>query len=84
MKALSPELMKQAIARLDLILDRHVRLIAGGGGAMVLAHGFPLATSDIDAVPLGMELVELDSFIKQVAKELELPADWLNPYFSAF
>jgi hypothetical protein len=51
---------------------------------MVLAHGFPLATTDVDAVPRGIEFAELDPFVKGVAKELGLPPDWLNPYFSSF
>ncbi len=51
---------------------------------MLLAHQFPLATSDIDAVPRGMSIHELDVFVKQVSMELGLPGDWLNPYFSTF
>ena len=51
---------------------------------MILAHGFPLATSDIDAVPVGLDLFTLDSYVKKVAKELGLPADWLNSYYSTF
>lgn len=38
-------------------------------GAMILAHGFPLATTDIDAVPKGMEIAELDVLVKQIAQE---------------
>jgi hypothetical protein len=53
--------------------------------AMVLAHQFPLVTADIDGVPgLGMTVEELDPLIKEVAAELSLPKDWLNPYFVTF
>ena len=51
---------------------------------MVLAHGYRLATTDIDAVPKGIEFGELDPLVKQVAAQLHLPTDWLNPYFSTF
>ncbi len=51
---------------------------------MVLAHDFPLATADIDAVPRPIDLPALDSLVKTIARELELPPDWLNPYFSSF
>ena len=36
---------------------------------MVLAHGFPLATSDIDAVPKGMDIATLDLHVKAVARK---------------
>lgn len=51
---------------------------------MILAHGFPLATTDIDGIPTGMSVMELDPLIKEVAQELKIPPDWLNPYFSTF
>lgn len=51
---------------------------------MLLAYDFPLATSDIDAVPKGIEIALLDPWVKRVAQEQSLPADWLNPYFSTF
>lgn len=84
MKVLSREIMLQALKRLDEIVDQDVTLIVGGGGAMVLAHQFPLATTDLDAVPKGMEFSVIDSYVKQIAKEQGLPGDWLNPYYSTF
>lgn len=52
---------------------------------MLLAHHFPLSTNDIDAVPaVGISMGELDGLVKEVAQELSLPWDWLNPYFSTF
>jgi hypothetical protein len=82
--ALAKETMLTALHRLDDHLSSPVTLIIGGGGAMILAHGFPLATSDIDAIPRQMELADLDPLVKLVARELGLPPDWLNPYFSSF
>src|SRR5690606_12926685 len=51
---------------------------------LVLAHGADLATMDIDAVPKGADLTEIDVFIKKVATDLRIQGDWLNPYFSTF
>lgn len=82
---LSAEMMKTALKCLAGKLLRPVKLIVGGGGAMILAHHFPLATTDIDGIPgAGMSAEELDPFIKAVAQEVNLPSDWLNPYYATF
>lgn len=83
-KPLTAQIMILALTELDTLLNQPVQLTVGGGGAMILAHKFPLATSDIDAIPKGIEVHELDPLVKLVAKKLGLPADWLNPYFSTF
>ncbi|MEK6772625.1 MAG: DUF6036 family nucleotidyltransferase [Bdellovibrionota bacterium] len=83
-KLLTSELMILALKHLDQLLPKKVLLTVGGGGSMILAHHFPLATTDLDAIPQGMELYEFDHFIKQVSLELGIPGDWLNPYFSTF
>lgn len=82
--SLTETIMRAALAALDSELDTSVTLIVGGGGAMILAHGFPLATSDIDAFPKKMEIAALDALVKKVAQKERLPSDWLNPYFSSF
>jgi hypothetical protein len=61
-----------------------IALIMGGGGAMILAHQFPKGTTDVDAVPRGHSPEVLAPFVKEVAKELAIDPDWLNPYFSTF
>ncbi len=76
--------MKEALTRLDELLSSEVTLMIGGGGAMLLAHGFPLATTDIDGIPKGIEVGALDVWVKQIAQENGLSPDWLNPYFSTF
>lgn len=77
--------MRKALLALDRKLKSPVHLIVGGGGAMLLAHRFALSTSDIDAVPAqGVTVLELDPLVKEVAAELELSPDWLNPYYSTF
>ncbi len=78
--------MIKALTHLSRLLptSKQVRLIAGGGGAMVLAHSFPMATSDLDALPTNIDGSEFDVYVKQVALDLDLSADWMNPYFSTF
>lgn len=84
MNGLTAEKMLNALTRLDELIEVSCTLIVGGGGAMILAHGFPLSTMDIDAYPKEMPLEKLDVHIKQVAREQGIPVDWLNPYFSTF
>jgi len=84
MGPLTEQVMIRALQRLDELLIEQVTLLVGGGGAMILAHGFPLGTTDIDAIPKGMDTGQLDPFVKQIAAEQALPTDWLNPYFSTF
>ena len=82
---LTHALMLTALDHLDKRLESPVRLIVGGGAALLLAHGFSLSTQDIDAVPAaGATLEELASHIESVAHELGLPSDWLNPFYSTF
>ncbi len=83
-KPISKSVALAAFARLDTYLEKPLTLYMGGGTSMVLAHGYPLATSDVDALPKQMSFEEIDGAVKRVAKELKLPSDWLNPYFSAF
>lgn len=75
-----------ALAALDNKLKVKAKLLIGGGGAMVLAHGFPLATLDIDGLFYQSQVSEADVHkeIQEVATELSLPKDWLNPYFQTF
>lgn len=78
--------MKQALAALDRRLDCPIKLLIGGGAAMMLAHGMPLSTMDIDGLIYQSELsqAELDPHVKAVAEALHIPADWLNAYFNTF
>lgn len=74
----------KAFQALEKHLDFKVHFILGGGTAMIMAHQFPLATTDIDALPTNVDQVRLSSAIEKVSIELSLPGDWLNPYFSSF
>lgn len=78
--------MLEAFARLDAALDRPARLVVGGGAAMVLAYDHPLATQDVDAFSArgGVPFAELDARARQVARDLDIPPDWLNAHFETF
>lgn len=78
--------MLAACAALDRKLKVEARLLLGGGGAMVLAYGFPLATMDLDALffRCGVREADVQGEIQSVAEELGLPRDWLNPHFESF
>ncbi len=78
--------MQTALRELDAILDGAVRLVIGGGGAMVLAYDHPLGTFDIDAFPAkgSLSLSEIDGAARRVAATLQIPSDWLNFHFSTF
>lgn len=84
MVQINRQTMLKALELFDQKIGFPVKLIMGGGGAMILAHGFPIGTYDIDAVPLQTPFEDLDGVVKEVAKELNISPDWLNPYFSTF
>ena len=81
---LGSEKIQQALGELDAICSTKFKLIVGGGGALVSAYKFPLMTEDLDAVAVGIEILELGPLVEQVAKKLNLQPDWLNPYFASF
>ena len=85
---LDRELALTALTLLDEKLsaagEAAVTLAAGGGGAIVLEYGYDGKTEDIDAVPLKTSFEDLRPYMHEVAKELKIPADWLNPYYQAY
>ena len=88
MGPLTKDLMIKALQLLDQKMHKRnfasMTLIMGGGGAMILAHGFPRGTTDIDAIPQGASPEVLSDLVKEIAIELAIAPDWLNPYFSTF
>ena len=78
--------MLEALVELDQRMNQSAKLLLGGGGAMLLAYNFPLSTQDIDAVFYKSPIKESDVHddILAVADKLDLPKDWLNPYFENF
>jgi len=81
---LSKEAVEEAFRALDAALPMEVTLIVGGGTAMTLAYGIPIATTDVDAYPAGISAAELDPYVKRVARERGLAPDWLNTYYETF
>jgi predicted nucleotidyltransferase len=82
--SLSKRSIEEAFEALDEILPAEVALIVGGGTAMILAYGIPIATTDVDAYPAGMSAAELDPYVKRVAREKGLAPDWLNTYYETY
>ncbi|HUT78671.1 MAG TPA: DUF6036 family nucleotidyltransferase [Polyangia bacterium] len=78
--------MLEAFAALDRILETPTRLIVGGGAAMLLAHGHPLSTHDVDtfAARGGLSPGEIGVAARTVAKDLGIAPDWLNEHFASF
>jgi hypothetical protein len=83
-KPISKAVALKAFEKLDAYLREPLTLIMGGGTSMLLAHGYPLSTSDVDALPRQTSFEAIDAHVKQVAQDLDLPPDWLNPYFASF
>lgn len=76
--------LREAFGRLDRLLPFPVLLVVGGGTAMLLAYRLPVRTTDVDAYPVGATMDELAPFVREVARELQLAADWINPYYETF
>jgi hypothetical protein len=84
MKPIDKKSMKAAFEELDRRSKKSFQLIMGGGGAMIAAHNYALATSDVDAITKGIEFVEIEDLVKEIARLQNLPPDWLNSHFSTF
>jgi len=84
MAHLTAEQMRAAFGALDEILERPVRLVIGGSGAMILTHGARERTAVVDAISIGASAIELEPLVRRIAKELGISADWLNSYYGTF
>ena len=76
--------LKAAFAALDARLPAEVTLVVGGGTAMMLAHGLPVRTTDVDAYPLRGRLDDIAPLVREVGRAVGLSQDWLNPYYETF
>jgi hypothetical protein len=83
-KKLTRERILSAFAALDARLTQELHLVVGGGGAMLVAYQFPLATEDVDAFSREKNLPQLTEHIERVGADQGLASDWLNPFFSTF
>ncbi len=84
--SLDAKRVDEALRRLDGKLSGDFRLVVGGGAAMAIAYDHPLATKDVDAfLAKGADrLAELAQASHEVAREMDIAADWLNPYYETF
>ena len=71
------ELLK-ALQALDQELDGTYDVVIVGGAAMILHFGSDRATRDVDAFILSGHVSEIRHAVERVAREQDLPADWLN------
>ena len=76
--------LRAAFRALDTRIEAPVTLIVGGGSAMMLAYGLPVRTRDVDAYTATGHLDDLAPVLRDVARELGLSSDWLNPYFETY
>jgi|JI6StandDraft_1071083.scaffolds.fasta_scaffold294915_1 hypothetical protein len=74
----------EAFSLLDARLVEPIRLILGGGTAMLLAHGHPASTTDADVFPVRGTLEAIEPHARAVAAELGVAPDWLNQWFTTF
>src|SRR6266446_7061414 len=83
-------LIRQNLLRAFQVLDgaitQPLKLLVGGGAAMILEYGHLDRTRDVDAMVFqGFDKIEeLKKAIRTVAKKLNLEPDWINPYFGTF
>ena len=83
---LDRRLALRAFEAIDARLSADTHLVVGGGAAMSLAYGHPLATEDVDAFAArgGLSMAQLDKAAREVAADLGLAPDWLNAHFVTF
>lgn len=86
MKTLKSNDMRQAFATLDKHLNTPTQILIGGGAAMALAYNLPLSTADVVGLVFKSAITqdEIAPLVHHVARELNLPKDWLNSHFNTF
>jgi len=87
MAIFNKEEILKALTRLGELANaahHSVELLVTGGALMVLAYQSRLATKDIDALILSPQAALVRKWIQQVAREQELPEDWLNDAVKPF
>jgi len=73
----------KALKRMDESAPFSFEMIIGGGVAMLI-YGSSLHTWDIDVILKKASLDQIKKHTTQVAKEFNLPDDWINSWFSSF
>ena len=83
-KALALKALKRLDEKMTLAKEKKVTLVIGGGGSMILQHNYNGGTVDIDAVPINSDFGDIKPYMEEVARELNIAPDWLNPHYQAF
>jgi hypothetical protein len=78
--------IQQAFELLDQRLKQDVRILVGGGAAMMAAYDIPINKMYVDGVPdrTSMELADFKKEVQAVGRQLKIAQDWLNDYFATF
>lgn len=86
--SLDKNLALKALHLLDVAIGKKeyplVKLVTGGGASMLLAHGFPGKTNDVDAIPTSGNFEDIKVLAEEIARKLNISHDWLNPHFQAY
>ena len=74
----------EVLRELDERLSSSFDVILIGGAAMILHFGASRATRDIDVLVLRGDLRKLREAVKAVARERDLPEDWMSDAAKGF
>lgn len=88
MTSLGPDRLRSLLRRLGSLAasqGQQVHLVLAGGAAIALLGGRERTTKDVDALVLRpADQVFMAGLIAQVARDEELPEDWLNDAMKGF
>ncbi len=86
MTPISQRVLVNALKELDSVLPGPLELLVGGGAAMIALYRETEVTHDVDAMPIrsSRSYDELKPYFVRVAEKLDLPKDWITPYFQTF
>ena len=82
--SLNKKTVFRALKRLDDLAPHPFEMIVGGGTAMMCAYGCPLTTVDMDVVFKNINGEQLKKTVWKIAREMNLPGDWLNSWYAGF
>ena len=83
-KCLNKKTVLKAMKRLDELAPHSFEMIVGGGAAMMCAYDCPLTTVDMDVVFKYISGERLEKPVRQIAREMNLPGNWLNSWYAGF
>lgn len=84
---LDKALALKAFQFLDTKIGQHISapviITIGGGGAMIMHHDYDGATYDIDGIA-NKAADKIKLLAEEIATELNIAHDWLNPHFDTY